>query len=107
MKLVVEQEPRSATLLLAQGVSQNKNPQLPSWCPDWHLKPLYKPVSEMEGIAAGTSNRPVITLGEGSSAEILGLPIAAIATTSVGVGQFWVNYFDHNSNPDRGRISTS
>ena len=119
MKVQVKQNKYAAMQLLAEGLSQAKNPFLPSWCPDWHLKRTGTPLSRMLHAAAGVPGgrvpvttpvkvpRPIMSTNEDSSLNVLGLSLDFIEKVSSDTGRFWIGYFDHNGGPDTDRLSQS
>lgn len=56
MRIHDEFGPLVFMLLLEQGITRAKNPQLPSWRPDWHAKKVCAPVVSKPGMAAGRPN---------------------------------------------------
>ena len=86
-----------AMQLMAGGLSQERNPQLPSWCPDWHRRELAYPIARMPGVAAGklvSMLLPRIYLHGRTSLNVLGIPVQVVKVKSNETGRFWVEYID-------------
>jgi hypothetical protein len=83
--------------LIEGGLSQQHNPQLPSWCLDWNLPELCTPISRMPDVAAGKIGgllRPRIYMNGSISVDVLGLPLQVVQVVTVNIALFWVEYHD-------------
>jgi hypothetical protein len=121
MKIQIEHNKPAAMQLLAEGLSQAKNPSLPSWCPDWHLKRTASPLCRVPGAAAGlpvntvpTNSpaaffHPVMSLDEDEDVcvHVQALSVDSIETLSTDIGAFWVDYIDRNNKIDVNRLGQS
>jgi hypothetical protein len=122
MRIHDEFGPLVFMLLLEQGITHAKNPQLPSWCPDWHAKKVCAPVVSKPGMAAGRPNgksimqsqslhgrfklhEPVMSLDH-CCLTVLGLSLDTVTATSENTGVFWSTYLV-NDVPDWLRVRSS
>jgi Heterokaryon incompatibility protein (HET) len=100
MKAYISHHPLGAIQLLEAGLSQTKNPKLPSWCPDWHLKQSSVSVSYLNDQYTKTQGtvgalnapinppRPEICLDGDCSLNVLGIVLDEVSQVSSGVCKF-------------------
>jgi hypothetical protein len=94
MKVQIRHDTVRAMNLIESNLQTLRNPSLPSWCPDWHtmkggLYLQYMTKGASAGIPGGhyAHLRPVMTVNEDSSLDILGLSVDSIEEVTVTSGK--------------------